>query len=226
MPLNQIQLRNFVLEGLRAIGASPEELARDIYQATLPADAQRIFANQKLLLFTFQRDAQADYPDAELVTLGGNLLSRLIDVLRKRAQAATVTLASREPTAPAQVSCPAPAPGCAVEATTVTAGYTPVSQFLIKATYLTDEKFEQIFEVTVDQTTGQLEIDGDTFGMLLQRPLKQVHPVESIFAQLDEAKALRLAFDAVQPLVRQRAQAIEGDIARHLDDELARIRAF
>lgn len=226
MPLNQIQLRNFVLDGLRAIGASPEELARDIYQATLPADAQRIFANQKLLLFTFQRDAQADYPDAELVTLGGNLLSRLIDVLRKRAQAATVTLASREPAPLAQFPCPAQAPGCAVEATAVTAGYTPVSQFLIKATYLTDEKFEQIFEVTVDQTTGQLEINGGTFGTLLLRPYKQGRPVESIFAQLDEVKALRLAFDAVQPLVQQRAQAIEGDISRHLDDELARIRAF
>src|SRR5579885_3197634 len=111
MPTNQLQLRNFVLDGLRAIGATPEEITREIYQATLPADAQRIFANQKLLLFTFQRDAQADYPDAELVTFGSNLLNRLIDVLRKRAQAATVMLISRDPTQPAQYPCPLPTPG-------------------------------------------------------------------------------------------------------------------
>ena len=226
MPLNQLQLRHFVLDGLRAIGAAPEEITREIYQATLPADAQRIFANQKRLLFTFQRDAQADYPDAELVTFGGNLLSRLIDVLRKRAQAATVTLVSREPAPPGQFACPVPAPGCTVEATEVTTGYAPVTQFLIKATYLTDEKFEQVFEVTVDQTNGQVEIDSDTFGTLLQRPLKQGRPHESIFAQIDEAKTLRFAFDAVQPLVQQRAEAIEGTISRHLDAELARIRAF
>src|SRR5579885_3340717 len=226
MPLNQLQLRNFVLDGLRAIGATPEEITREIYQATLPADAQRIFANQKLLLFTFQRDAQADYPDAELVTFGGNLLSRLIEVLRKRAQAATVTLVSRQPTPPGQFACPVPAPGCTVEAREVITGYAPVTQFLIKATYLTDEKFEQVFEVTIDQTNGQVEIDSDTFGTLLQRPLKQGRPPESIFAQIDEAKALRLAFDAVQPLVQQRAEAIEGTISRHLDEELARIRAF
>lgn len=226
MPLNQLQLRNFVLDGLRAIGATPEEITREIYQATLPTDAQRIFANQKLLLFTFQRDAQADYPDAELVTFGGNLLSRLIDVLRKRAQAATATLVSREPVPPGQFPCPVPAPGCTVETRGVITGYAPVTQFLIKATYLTDEKFEQVFEVTVDQTSGQVEIDSDTFGTLLQRSLKQGRPHESIFAQIDEAKALRFAFDAVQPLVQQRAEAIEGSISRHLDEELARIRAF
>ena len=98
MPTNQLEFRSFVLDGLRAIGAPPEEIHREVYQATLPPDAQRIFANQKQLLFTFQRDAQFDYPEAELVTVGGNLLNRLIDVLRKRAQAATVMLISREPT--------------------------------------------------------------------------------------------------------------------------------
>src|SRR5215472_4823746 len=102
MPVNQIQLRNLVLDGLRTIGATPQEISREIYQAALPIDAQRIFANQKHLLFTFQRDAQADYPDAELVTIGGNLLTRLIEVLRKRAQAASVILISRDPTPPAQ----------------------------------------------------------------------------------------------------------------------------
>jgi hypothetical protein len=226
MPTNQLQLRAFVLDGLRAIGATPEEISREIYQATLPTEAQRIFANQKRLLFTFQRDAQADYPDAELVTFGGNLLNRLIDVLRKRAQAATVMLISRDPTPPAQFPCPLPTPGSKTTGIAVTAGYAPLTQFLIKATYLTDEKIEHIFEVSVDQATGHLEMDSDEFNKLLHRPLKQGRPNEHIFAQLDEAKALRLAFDAVQPLVQQRVQAIESNISRHLDEELARIRAF
>jgi hypothetical protein len=226
MPVNQIQFRSFVLDGLRAIGAVPEEVAHEIYQATLPPDAQRIFANQKQLLFTFQRDAQADNPDAELVTIGGNLLNHLIDVLRKRAQAATVMLISRAPTPPALFACPVPAPGCTAVGTAVIASYTPLTQFLIKATYLTDEKIEQIFEVTVDQATGKVEIGGSTVETLLTRPLKQGRPTEALLAQIDEAKALRLALDAVQPLVQERARAIEASISRHLDEELARIRAF
>jgi hypothetical protein len=226
MPTNQMQLRSFVLDGLRAIGATPEEITREIYQATLPPDAQRIFANQKRLLFTFQRDAQFDYPDAELVTFGGNLLNRLIDVLRKRAQAATVMLISPAPTPPTQLPFPLPTPGCTATGAAVIVGYAPLTHFLIKTTYLTDEKIEQIFEVSVDQATGRLEANGDEFGELLHRPLKAGRPDEHLFAQLDEASALRLAFDAVQPLVRQRAQAIESTISRHLDAELARIRAF
>ncbi len=226
MPINQIQLRSFVLDSLRAIGATPEEITREIYQATLPPDAQRIFANQKHLLFTFQRDAQADYPDAELVTIGGNLLNRLIDVLRKRAQAAAIMLISREPTPPAQFPCPLPTPGCLAAGVAAVAGYAPLTQFLLKATYLTDEKVEQLFEVSVDQSTGRLEIDGDEFAKLLHRPLKAGRPNESLFAHIDEARAVRLAFDAIQPLVRQRALAIEATISRHLDEELARIRAF
>lgn len=226
MPTNQLQLRSFVLDGLRAIGAAPEEISREIYQASLPPEAQRIFANQRQLLFTFQRDAQLDYPDAELVTIGGNLLNRLIDVLRKRAQAATVMLISRDPVPPAQFVCPLPTSGCQAAGVSAIAGYAPLTNFLIKTTYLTDEKIEQIFEVSVDQATGHLEVNSETFGKLLHRPLKAGRPGEHIFAQIDEASALRLAFDAVLPLVRQRAQAIEVTISRHLDEELARIRAF
>ncbi len=226
MPTNQLQLRNFVLDGLRAIGATPEEITREIYQATLPPDAQRIFANQKQLLFTFQRDAQFDYPDAELVTIGGNLLNHLIDVLRKRAQAAAVMLISRDPLPPAQFPCPIPLVGCQATGTSVIAGYAPLTHFLIKTTYLTDEKIEQLFEITVDQITGRLEVSGDEFHKLLHRPLKAGRPGDHIFAQIDEASALRQAFDAVQPLVQQRSQAIEATISRHLDEELARIRAF
>lgn len=226
MPMNQLQLRSFVLDGLRAIGAAPEEITREIYQATLPPDAQRIFANQKQLLFTFQRDAQFDYPDAELVTMGGNLLNRLIDVLRKRAQAATVMLISRDPTPPMQFPCPLPTSGCQAAGGAVIAGHAPLTNFLIKAAYLTDEKIEQIFEVSIDQATGRLEVNSEEFGKLLHRPLKAGRPTEHIFAQIDEASALRLAFDAVQPLIRQRVQAIESTISRHLDEELARIRAF
>lgn len=226
MPTNQLQLRSFVLDGLRAIGAMPEEISREIYQATLPPDAQRIFANQKQLVFTFQRNAQFDYPDAELVTMGGNLLNRLIDVLRKRAQAATVTLISREPLPPAQFPCPLPTLGCLATGATVTAGYAPLTNFLIKTTYLTDEKVEQLFEVSVDQATGHLELKSEEIEKLLHKPLKAGRPAEPIFAQIDEASALRQAFDTVQPLVRQRAQAIEATISRHLDEELARIRAF
>jgi hypothetical protein len=224
--MNQLQLRSFVLDGLRAIGATPEEITLEIYQAALPSDAQRIFANQKQLLFTFQRDAQFDYPDAELVTIGGNLLNGLIDVLRKRAQAATVTLISRDPAPAAQFPCPLPTVGCQATGADVVAGYAPLTHFLIKATYLTDEKVEQIFEVTFDQAAGHLEVNSDAFAKLLQRPLKAGRPGEHIFAQIDDVSALRLSFDAVQPLVRQRAQAIESTISRHLDEELARIRAF
>ncbi|HEY7348916.1 MAG TPA: hypothetical protein VH599_11450 [Ktedonobacterales bacterium] len=226
MPINQLQLRSFVLDGLRAIGASPEEISREIYQATLPSDAQRIFANQKQLLFTFQRDAQADYPDAELVTIGGALLNRLTDVLRKRAQAATIMLISRDPTPPTQFACPLPMLGCQAAGAEVIAGYAPLTHFLIKTTYLTDEKIEQIFEVSIDQATGNLQLDSDDFNKLLQRPLKPGRPDEHIFAQIDEVSALRLSFDAIQPLVRQRAQAIESSVSRHLDEELARVRAF
>ncbi len=226
MPVNQIQFRSFVLDGLRAIGATPEEISREIYQATLPPDAQRIFANQKQLLFTFQRDAQADYPDAELVTIGGNLLNRLIDVLRKRAQAATVMLISRDPMPPAQFPCPVPAPGCTATGTDLITSHMPLTQFLIKTTYLTDEKIEQIFEVTVDQGTGNVEIGSKAVETLLTKPLKQGRPTETLLAQIDEARALRLALDAVQPLVQERARAIEAAISRHLDEELARIRAF
>jgi hypothetical protein len=226
MPTNQLQLRSFVLDGLRAIGATPEEITREIYQATLPPDAQRIFANQKQLLFTFQRDAQFDYPDAELVTIGGNLLNRLIDVLRKRAQAASVMLISREPTPASRFPCPLPILGGQATSASVIAGYAPLTNFLIKTTYLTDEKMEHIFEVSIDQATGHLEINSEEFSKLLHRPLKAGRPEQHIFAQVDEASALRQAFDAVQPLMRQRAQAIEATISRHLDEELARIRAF
>jgi hypothetical protein len=226
MPTNPLQLRTFVLNGLQAIGAAPEEITREIYQATLPPDAQRIFANQKQLLFTFQRDAQLDYPDAELVTIGGNLLNHLIAVLRKRAQAATVILLSREPIPPAQFLCPLPLVGCLATPANVITGFAPLTHFLIKATYLTDEKIEQLFEVTFDQATGHLELTNDEFEKLLHRPLKAGRPGEHIFAQIDEATALRQAFDAVQPMVRQRSQAIEATISRHLDEELARIRIF
>ena len=226
MPVNQLQFRSFVLDGLRAIGAAPQEISREIYQASLPPDAQRIFANQKHLLFTFQRDAQADYPDAELVTIGGNLLSRLIDVLRKRAQAASVTLISRDPTPPALFPFPLPTPGCAAVGSAVISSYAPLTQFLLKATYLTDEKIEQLFEITIDQLTGKVEIAGDTFEALLTRPCKHGRPTEGLFAQIDEARALRLAFDTIQPLVQERARTIEAAVSRHLDEELARIRAF
>ncbi len=226
MPINPLQLRNFVLDSLGAIGATPQEITREVYQATLPPDAQRLFANQKHLLFTFQRDAQDDYPDAELVTIGGNLLNRLIEVLRKRAQSATVTLISQDPKPPPQFACPLPAPGCKTESKAVTIGYAPLTQLLIKTTYVSDEKFEQIFAVTVDQMSGHLEMTSDTFDNLLHRPLKQGRPNGPIFSQIDEKQALRLAFDAVQPLVHQRAQAIEATISHHLDEELARIRAF
>ncbi|HLV99532.1 MAG TPA: hypothetical protein VKT82_12735 [Ktedonobacterales bacterium] len=226
MPTNLLLLRSFVLQGLQAIGATPEEITREIYQVTLPPDAQRIFANQKQLLFTFQREAQFDYPDAELVTIGGNLLNHLIDVLRKRAQAATVMLISRDPLPPAQFPCPLPLMGCWATNASVIVGHAPLTNFLIKTTYLTDEKIEQLFEVTIDQATGHLELNSDEFGKLLHQPLKTGRPSEHIFAQIDEAAALRQAFDAVQPTVRQRSQAIEATVSRHLDEELARIRAY
>jgi hypothetical protein len=226
MPVNQIEFRTFVLDGLRAIGAPARRIEAEVYQATLPIEVQKTFGNRREVTFTFERRALDDYPDAELVTLGGNLLNRLIEVLRKRAQAASITLSSQEPLPPAQFACPLPTLNSTAVGMAVIASYAPLTQFLLKVTYVTDEKFEQIFEVTVDHASGKIELDKGEFDRLLNRPSRAGRPAELLVGKLDETQALLRALDVIKPLVEQRVRAIEATASRRLDEELARIRAF
>ncbi len=156
-------LEEFLLEYIEVAGGLWQAVEPQVYDAMLPAAGEQaigVAASAGVFRFTLDPEAVPDYPTAQLMAFGNPLLDRIFEHAQSLGQVAQVYLTgfNLSPHAlPTTVrrSLQVP-PGVEVRSATPRAHHFSAALFWFQATFISDEKVQDIFSVGIDRYYGRL----------------------------------------------------------------------
>ncbi len=156
-------LEEFLLKYVEATGGLWQAVEPQVYDAMLPASIEHaidLTPAEGVFRFTLDPEAVPDYPTAQLMAFGNPLLDRIFDHAQALGRVAQVYLTGFNLTPhdlPATVrrSLQVPA-GVEVRSAAPRAYHFSSALFWFQATFISDEKVQNIFSVGLDRYYGRL----------------------------------------------------------------------
>lgn len=156
-------LEEFLLEYMDVAGGAWQAVEPQVYDALLPAAVEQalgLAAADGVLRFTLDPEALPDYPTAQLMAFGNPLLDRIFEHAQSLGQAAHVyltgfNLSPHDLPAIVRRSLQVPA-GVEVRSGPPRAYHFSAALFWFQATFISDEKVQDIFAVGIERYYGRL----------------------------------------------------------------------
>jgi hypothetical protein len=156
-------LEEFLLEYVEVAGGLWQAVEPQVYDAMLPTSIEHaidLTTSEGVFRFTLDPEAIPDYPTAQLMAFGNPLLDRIFDHAQALGRVAQVYLTGFNLTPhdlPAAVrrSLQVPA-GVEVRSAPPRAYHFSSAVFWFQATFISDEKVQDIFSVGIDRYYGRL----------------------------------------------------------------------
>lgn len=156
-------LEEFLLEYMEVAGGVWQTVEPQVYDALLPAAVEHalgLAASDGVLRFTLDPEALPDYPTAQLMAFGNPLLDRIFEHAQSLGQAAQVYLTGfnvspHDLPATMRRSLQVPA-GIKVRSGPPRAYHFSAALFWFQATFISDEKVQDIFTVGIERYYGRL----------------------------------------------------------------------
>jgi hypothetical protein len=156
-------LEEFLLDYLDVAGGVWQAVEPQVYDALLPAAVEQalgVAASDGVLRFTLDPEALPDYPTAQLMAFGNPLLDRIFEHAQSLGQTAQVyltgfNLSPHDLPSTVRRSLQVPA-GVEVRSGPPRAYHFSAALFWFQATFISDEKVQDIFAVGIERYYGRL----------------------------------------------------------------------
>ncbi len=156
-------LEEFLLEYMEVAGGLWQAVEPQVYDAMLPAAVEQaigLAASAGVFRFTLDPEAVPDYPTAQLMAFGNPLLDRIFEHAQSLGQVAQVyltgfNLSPHDLPMTVRRSLQVPS-GIEVRSAPPRAHHFSTALFWFQATFISDEKVQDIFSVGIDRYYGRL----------------------------------------------------------------------
>ena len=225
-------LEEFLLEYVEAIGGVWEALEPQVYAALLPSEVEQtigLTSTDGVLRFTLDPEAVPDYPTAQLMAFGNPLLDRIFEQAQQLGQIAQVYLSGltwslHDLPALVRRSLQVPA-GVEVRSDAPRTYHFSSVLFWFQATFISDEKVQEIFAIGIDRHYGRLTRTLEDLLRTAALSETRSYPYPDA-PSLSVPRAYQLARDEAAQAVAVRAHARLADLQQYLQHEGQRIADY
>ena len=225
-------LEEFLLDYMEAAGGVWQAVEPQVYDALLPAAVEQVIgvaASDGVLRFTLDPEALPDYPTAQLMAFGNPLLDRIFEHAQSLGQTAQVYLTGfnvspHDLPATVRRSLQVPA-GVEVRSGPPRAYHFSAALFWFQATFISDEKVQDIFAVGIERYYGRL---ARTLAETLRSATlseTRSYPYPDV-PGLPVQRAYQLARDEATRAVTVTAHAHLTDLQQYLQRETGRLSGY